>query len=71
MLLGTLDASLLENILTGREINRAEEGVIRAGYGNKIQDHKKKDRFLIPLHPLTNLQIQKYYQKEPWCLFKR
>ena len=42
MLLGTLDASLLENILTGWGINRAEEGVIRAGYGNKIQDHKKK-----------------------------
>ena len=39
MLLGTLDASLLENILTGRGINRAEEGVIRAGYGNEIQDH--------------------------------
>ena len=39
MLLGTLDASLLENILTGRGINRAEEGVIRAGYRNEIQDH--------------------------------
>ena len=35
MLLGTLGASLLENILVGKGINRAGEGVIRAGYGNK------------------------------------
>ena len=35
MLLGTLGAILLGNILTGREINRAGEGKVRAGYGNK------------------------------------
>ena len=44
MLLGKLGASLLGNILTdkgalaksrGRGINRAGEGVVRAGYGNK------------------------------------
>ena len=35
LLLGTLGASLLGDILTGRGINRAGEGVIRAGYGNK------------------------------------
>ena len=44
MLLGTLGASLLENILTGRGIdragkdqwiNRAGDGTVRAGYGNK------------------------------------
>ena len=35
MLLGTLGASLLGNILTGRGINRAGESVVRAGYGNK------------------------------------
>ena len=35
MLLGTLGASLLGNILTGKRINRAGEGVIRADYGNK------------------------------------
>ena len=34
MLLGTLDASLLGNLLTGRGINRAGKGIIRAGYGN-------------------------------------
>ena len=44
ILLGTLGASLLGNILTGKGINRACDGVIakrqgrgviRAGYGNK------------------------------------
>ena len=44
MLLGTLGANLLGNILNGqgikragegREINRAGEGIVRAGYGNK------------------------------------
>ena len=38
MLLGTLGASLLGNILTGKRINRAGEGVARAGYGNKKID---------------------------------
>ena len=45
MLLDTLGASLLGNILAGREINGAGEGVIRAGYGNKRQDHKNKIHF--------------------------
>ena len=35
MLLGTLGASLLGNLLTGRGMNRAGEGIIRASYGNK------------------------------------
>ena len=43
MLLGTLGVSLLGNLLTGKgiyragkrkKINRAGEGVLRAGYGN-------------------------------------
>ena len=45
MLLGTLSASLLGNILAGRRITRAGEGVISAGYGNKRQDHKNKIDF--------------------------
>ena len=54
MLLGTLGASLLENILAGereiakgqgRGINSAGEGVIRAGYGNKRQDNEHKIDF--------------------------
>ena len=35
MLLGTLDASLLGNILAGKGINKAGEGIVRADYGNK------------------------------------
>ena len=38
MLLGMVGASLLGNILTGWGINRAGEGVVRAGYGNKKMD---------------------------------
>ena len=34
MLLGTLGASLLGNLLTGRGIHRAGEGIVRAGDGN-------------------------------------
>ena len=45
MLLGTLGASLLGNILTGKgiyragkgeEVLRAGEGIVRAGYGSKM-----------------------------------
>ena len=42
MLLDTLDASLLGDILTCKEINRAGEGIVRAGYGNKRQDYENK-----------------------------
>ena len=35
MLLGKLGASLLENILADKGINRDGEGVFRVGYGNK------------------------------------
>ena len=45
MLLGTLGASLLGNILAGKGMNRAEEGTVRAGYGNKKQDYKQKMDF--------------------------
>ena len=34
MLFGTLGASLLGNLLTGKGTNRAGEGVLRAGDGN-------------------------------------
>ena len=40
MLLGTLRASLLGNILAGKEMKRAGEGSRRAGYGSSI---KKND----------------------------
>ena len=35
MLLATFGASLLGNILAGKGMNRAGEGVVRASYGNK------------------------------------
>ena len=34
MLLGTLGASLLGNLLTGKGIHRAGKGIVRAGEGN-------------------------------------
>ena len=62
MLLGPLGASLLGNMLLGKKnmyiyiyiyIYIAGEGIIRAGYGSG---------FLMSPHPLTNFEIQKYYQ---------
>ena len=35
--LGTLDVSLLGNMLAGKAMNRAGEGFIRAGYGSFIK----------------------------------
>ena len=76
MLLGTLGASLLRNLLTGKGIARAGtgnkkgKGIVRAGSGNKKgkgttrAGTAKKMGFLIPPHPLTNFLIQKY-KNEP------
>ena len=36
MLLGTLGASLLGNLLTGWGINRVIEGIVGADYGSKM-----------------------------------
>ena len=44
MLLGILGASLLGNILPGREINRASEGVVRAGYGHRSLNSSKDQK---------------------------
>ena len=38
MLLGTLGASLLGKILAGKRVNRAGEGIVRAGYGSSIKN---------------------------------
>ena len=71
MLLGTLGASLLGNLLTGgKGIVRAGGGVIRAGNGivsagEGSGSKKKKLNFLLPFHPLTNTQISEYYASEP------
>ena len=64
MLLGTLGASLLGNLLTGKSIMRAGNGIVRAGEGS---GSKKKPKFTItiPFHPLTNIEINEYYKIEP------
>ena len=62
MLLGTLGASLLDNLLTGGKcIVRAGDGIVRAGSGSK----KKNLNSLLPFHPLTNIEISEYYKNEP------
>ena len=73
MLLGTLGASLLGNLLTGgKGIMKAGEGsvasrtkgdgIVRAGKGS---GSKKKLNLLLPFHPLTNIEISKCYKNEP------
>ena len=38
MLCGTLGASLLVNLLTGKGTIRAGEGIVSAGYGSSIKE---------------------------------
>ena len=40
MLLGTLGASLLGNLLSGKGLVRAGEEIVRAGYGSSIKQNK-------------------------------
>ena len=61
MLLGTLGASLLGNILVGKGLTRTRDGRARVGYGSKKSSLKI---FFIPPHPLTDFEIQMYYQNE-------
>ena len=56
MLLGTLGASLLGNLLSGK-------GMMRAGEGSGSK--KKKLNSLLPFHPLTDIEINEYYASEP------
>ena len=58
MLLGTLGASLLGNLLTGKRTVRAAEGTVRAGKGIL-------KKALTRPHPLTNFEIRKYCENEP------
>ena len=52
-------------MLTGKGIvragyeNKQGEGIVRVGYGSSI-----KKNALIPPHPLTNFEMQKYYETE-------
>ena len=51
MLLGTLGASLLGNLLSGKGIMRAGEGIVRAGEGSGSK--KKKPKFTITFSPIN------------------
>ena len=57
MLLGTLGASLLGNLLSGGK------GIMRAGEGSRSK--KKQLNLLLPFYPLTNIEISEYYKNEP------
>ena len=60
MLLGTLGASLLGNLLTGgKGMIRAGDGIVRAGEGSGSKNS------LLPFHPLKNIEINEYYKNEP------
>ena len=71
MLLGTLGACLLGNLLTGgKGMMRAGEGIVRAGEGSvasraKGEGAKKTLNSLLPFNPLTNIEINEYYANEP------
>ena len=41
MLLGTLGANLIGNMLAGKGVVRAGEGTVRVGYGSKRSSFKK------------------------------
>ena len=57
MLLGTLVATLLGNMLACKGVIRAGEGSVRIGYGSGRSSFKKKKK-IVPPHPLTNFEIQ-------------
>ena len=64
MLLGTLGASLLGNLLTGgKGIMRAGNGIVSAGEGGGSK--KRNLNSLLLFHPLTNIEISEYYKNEP------
>ena len=58
-LLGTLGACLFGNLLSGKGTVRAGGGFVRAGYGSSM-----KKKTLIPPHPLTNFEIEEFYENE-------
>ena len=77
MLLGTLGASLLGNLLAGKGMMKAGDEIVRAGEGSVAsrakgerivragEGSKKNLNSLLPFHPLTNIEIIEYYKNEP------
>ena len=59
MLLGTLGASLLGNLSSGKGTVRAGEGIVGASYGSSIL----KKALILP-HPLTNFEIKEYCENQ-------
>ena len=59
MLRGTLGATLLGNLLIGKGIMHAGDGIVRAGSGSK-----KNLNSLLPFHHLANIEISEYYKNE-------
>ena len=65
MLLDTLGASLLGNMLTGKGMlragygNKEGKGMLRPGCGSKGSSILSKNQFYP--HPLTNFEIEQYY----------
>ena len=58
MLLGTLGANLLGNLLSGKGMMRAGEGIVRAGKGSVSK--RKNLNLLLPFHSLINIEINEY-----------
>ena len=58
MLLGTLGASLLGNLLSGKGVARTGEGTMRIWEGIK-------KKTLMPAHTLKNFEIKEYYENNP------
>ena len=60
VLVGTLSASLLGNILAEKGMNSAGEEIVRVGYWNKKSlknNNKKQNGFLMPPHVVLILEI--------------
>ena len=63
MLLGTLGASLLGNLLTGKGIMRAGDGIVRAGEGSVASRAKDEGSKKTPKFTVTFSSINKYRNK--------
>ena len=52
-------------ILRAGSRNKKGKWIVRAGTCRPFSSVSQKMGFLIPPHPLTNFEIQNYYQNEP------
>ena len=61
MLLGTLGASLLGNLLTGKGIMRAGDGIVIAGEGSIAKGAGSKNKTKLPVTTISS--VNKYRNK--------